>query len=85
MCTNITKRDATGYNVMKAYTIAYIPAIGTEYTFHQPHLDLPSLSFSSDYTGFLLFSHTCFILSSFRTFSVMCYSCLMENSVLSTS
>ena len=46
---------------------------------HQPHLDLPSLSFSSVYTGFLLFSHTCFILSSFRTFSVMCYSCLMEN------
>lgn len=34
MCTNITKRDATGYNVMKAYTTAYIPAIGTEYTFH---------------------------------------------------
>ena len=50
---------------------------------HQPHLDLPSLSFSSGYAGFLLSSHTCFILSCFRIFSVMCYSCLMENSAQS--
>ena len=34
MCTNITKRDATRYNVTQAYTTTYIPAIGTEHTFH---------------------------------------------------
>lgn len=35
MCTNITKREATRHHVMKAYTTAYVPAIGTEYTFHR--------------------------------------------------